>query len=72
MAKPSDDLLATCERTFASLDAAIAEGNDDVLFDTAEQVATKLSDKIGVPIKLLVPIIQAWLTARRLKLGIRA
>ena len=76
MAKQTDDLLATCKRTFDFLDAAIAEGNDDVLLDTAEQTATKISggggELTGEPIGLLAPIILAWRSARRLRRGLRA
>lgn len=72
MAEQTDDLLATCKRTFDFLDAAIAEGNDDVLLDAAEQTAIKISGGGGEPIGLLTPIILAWRSARRIRLGLRA
>jgi hypothetical protein len=64
----SEQLLCLCERVFASLDRAAAEGYDNVLLNPAGETADEIGEYdarlAGVPTAVIRPLVAAWLAAR--------
>ena len=60
-------LLSLCERTFATLDRALAEGYENVLANSPDETASEIGEYdatlANVPHGLMVQLVTLWLVA---------
>lgn len=61
-------LLSLCERTFATLDRALAEGYENVLANSPDETASEIGEYdvtlANVPHGLMVQLVTLWLVAQ--------